>query len=134
MAISYHRVAGDGWISLLMLKHSHRMLICYAIASFLAFAQVGCVALNIPSQRHHDPGDQGGLFGSWGGDHRSEACRDPLQGQDACVEGGGSSCGAATCQSCDFEGVDPEVKLPEIPWPRFHPVPTRPVFGSPSAR
>jgi len=29
-------------------------------------------------------------------------------------------------ESCDLED---EEAPPEVPWPRFHPIPTRPVFG-----
>lgn len=103
-------------------------------------SQVGCVALNIPSHRFHDASDHGGLFGDW-------------------RDGGGpvthgatvSEISAAHGNSCELHGssricldggpleVDPfdptldvngNPKQPEIPWPRFFPVPTRPVFGA----
>ena len=85
--------------------------------------------MNIPSQRHHDPADRGGIFGdfrdgSGGVDHGTES-----------IDGHPSGC--AGCGQCvDFDVEDDrdsdgrrKEKPPEIPWPRYHPVPTRPVFG-----
>lgn len=82
----------------------------------------GCVALNIPSVRYDDPGDRGGLFGphrTTNGDANSEfgdvSTVTPAPGPQVCV-------------SEDLE-MDHAPKPPEVPWPRFHPLPTRPVFA-----
>ncbi len=121
-----------------MPNRPHAHLPPITLAMVLVITQVGCVALNIPSRRHHDPGDRGGLFGSWRqGDGLTESdvpmvhpsghtvscpgdCGDP-----ACEEWGGCESGC---------GMYEEAQPPEIPWPRFHPVPSRPIFGSPSMR
>jgi len=91
--------------------------------------QIGCVALNIPSQRLHDPADHGGLFGHW------RNVEDPNAGHHVshelhhsggfCIDGGPLEVDPLD-PSLDFNG---NPKQPEVPWPRFHPVPTRPVFG-----
>lgn len=109
---------------------------------------VGCVALNIPSARLHDPSDGGGVLGHWkrgSAGHQTAGAFDPglagpplvsgdvrmpMEGPSmaACIDGG----------PLGFDPMDPaldangQTKPPEIPWPRFHPVPTRPVFGSPT--
>lgn len=122
------------------------------VALLMLFAavapQLGCVALNIPSERFGDPGDNGGLFGHWRSGGRSH-----LQPHD--VGADGSSLPGGHCDPhahpvhdgvmhqgvlidggpLEVDPFDPSVdvdgnrKQPEIPWPRFHPVPTRPVFG-----
>lgn len=126
---------------LLMLNHSHRSRLLLALASLLVIAHTGCVALNIPSRRHHDPGDQGGLFGPWNGNAGSGVSAG--HSTSAGIDGPCATCGDSGCQSCmDTErwdecesgcGSHEEVKPPEIPWPKYHPVPTRPVFGAPTA-
>ena len=89
----------------------------------LVMTQAGCVALNIPSQRYFDPADHGGAFGAWSNDPGAAA---------------GSQCAGGDCvigQPLEVDPFDTSVdpdgkpKPPEIPWPRFHPIPTRPVFG-----
>lgn len=94
--------------------------------------QTGCVALNIPSERFQDANDHGGVLGHWrqhghlaspiGADHQHGQ---PIHGH--CSLDGGPL-------EVDPFGPDPESrgkpKEPEVPWPRFHPVPTRPVFGA----
>ncbi|TWU22180.1 hypothetical protein Pla52o_32350 [Novipirellula galeiformis] len=111
----------------------------------------GCVALNIPSERIADPEDGGGVLGDWK-KNRSKRAATTLHHAFSGVEGeGGIHSQAIHSQAmdqCDVPseqyidggalGVDPfdtsveqdgSLKAPEIPWPRFHPMPTRPVFG-----
>lgn len=122
----------------------------------------GCVALNLPSERYHDPDDLGGLLGpmkqaggpmppsdrveeTYGLDesHRDnglawpefapnrdgEAVHDQLVGDPfACHP---FACHPFACDvfACDAgEDVGGEKEDP-VPWPKYHPVPTRPVFG-----
>ena len=100
----------------------------------------GCVALNLPSDRFHDPSDGGGVFGDW----RTKRL-DPIGGFANGPVGNLSEChcGAnchrgAGCLGGDELSLDPfdtsqgkyaVHEEPEIPWPRYHPVPTRPIFG-----
>ena len=134
----------------------------------LLLAQSGCVALNIPSQRWHDPADQGGLFGHHqGGNNHQSGWQEQLPNADSpqlatdstvfgtdspmvrqaanrshgetftSVEfhGGQGFHGTdGCCDDCDANCFDPLATTeasapPDIPWPKFHPVPTRPVFG-----
>ena len=99
-------------------------------------AQVGCVALNIPSRRFHDPADHGGLFGHW------HTANSPCRRQACCNQPHGATHEGQTAGFCIDGGplavdpldpsldVDGHPKQPDVPWPRFHPVPTRPVFGA----
>ena len=117
----------------------------------VTISQIGCVALNIPSERLHDPADHGGFLGDW---------RTGFRGHDGACHGGTceqSGCQNGSCEydSCEFSGhclhpmalgggplecdpFDPcdetagNRKPDEVPWPRFHPVPTRPVFSGPA--
>jgi hypothetical protein len=100
-------------------------------------SQVGCVALNIPSHRFDDPTDCGGVLGPWRKGHCKPAHHHGDLGphltvgefHDAsgdCIDGGPLD-SAPFDPSLDCQG---NPKRPEVPWPRFHPVPTRPVFGS----
>lgn len=82
----------------------------------------GCVALNIPSVRYDDPEDRGGLFGP----HRKTDASAVPELTD--VSGLADGRHACTSGSEDLEIADPP-KPPEVPWPRFHPLPTRPVFA-----
>lgn len=145
------------------------ILIAMATASL-----TGCVALNIPSERIHDPADQGGVFGSWKGgtgrpvglmaDHAGRIgdptfnLDDYANGDEFFIDdsghahaiaehgdGGHGSAGlgqpghafmttdpgALTVDPFDttqgeYAATPPE----EVPWPRFHPLPTRPIFGN----
>ena len=99
----------------------------------LAMTQLGCVALNVPSQRYHDPVDGGGIFGGW------TSSSPTVQSHQASIYHPGSDIIDEGCLGGSLE-VDPfdsdsstdgNPKPPEVPWPRFHPVPTRPVFGNP---
>lgn len=130
-------------------------------------AQIGCVALNIPSHRFSDPDDHGGVLGHW-------SKTDGVENDEAFVSvkstepsgliyselGGGTPCNRridatapCSCGHCDYEESGQTLCLDggplqsdpfgeyecasdtgkkaesDVPWPRFHPVPTRPVFG-----
>jgi hypothetical protein len=118
-------------------------LLCLA----LLLSQGGCIALNIPSERLHDPDDRGGLFGHWRNAqahptiHSTSPHAEPTTGQEITGVGGivphGSERfhdGGGSCLDCDLGTYDPldspsAPPAAEIPWPKFHPVPTRPVFG-----
>ncbi len=107
----------------------------------------GCVALNIPSERFHDAADDGGWLGGW---HRPKRFGVPdltpdhgsasPSGHSAEIVGGkilGVQPGGDVAEACFGEVTpvfDPSAEAAdrqknEIPWPRFHPVPTRPVFA-----
>ena len=103
-----------------------------AFACLLPSLLSGCVALGIPSVRYHDPEDRGGLLGPQRPANSAEVAGAP--GEQVVVAG---SDAPASCLGCNdlggeggCEGDEPE-KPPEVPWPRFHPLPTRPVFSSP---
>ncbi len=93
--------------------------------------QTGCVALNIPSQRLHDPTDHGGMFGPWKRNARpgrlfKEIIVGPPAAND-CVDVCGDDFYGVQDFDTEFPGhAEP---TPEVPWPQYHPVPTRPVFG-----
>lgn len=77
----------------------------------------GCVALNLPSERYDDP--------------------ETAAGQPAGIDSlflwapprGGSAAAAPPSEASD-PASEPHAsgRLPAVPWPRFHPVPTRPVY------
>ena len=150
---SHHRVRK--WIR-------HR-LVC-SISATLFASQLGCVALNIPSERHFDPRDGGGLFGEWKKPgypgrvlqrllsdspaglpetHLSEMSvgsgAEFCAADDAAfVVDGGVSQPVTHCfgddmssSMMDSANAGAPVQEPEVPWPRYHSVPTRPVFGGP---
>jgi len=103
-------------------------ILAYSLA-ILVSCQVGCVALSIPSERFDDPADGGGLFGDW---RNKSLCAPPHDAHPVRTWDEFASCGGPL----DEDPLDPAVvaarkkqKEDEIPWPRFHPVPTRPVFG-----
>jgi len=97
----------------------------------MPLASCGCVAMNIPSVRYHDPDDRGGILGP----HR------PAGAEDVSTQTVGY-CDAGCCgDDGEWPGVGEfapvgggclplgsEKKPPGVPWPRFHPLPTRPVF------
>lgn len=117
-----------------------RLFPCVVALAILA-SSTGCVALNVPSQRHHDPTDDGGLLGHWktnrstvtvgSADHAGAL--DLVQEAGVPVDSNGlhlvndQHCGDALCSVDGF--APPPPKEPEVPWPRYHPLPTRPVFG-----
>ncbi|MEM6691549.1 MAG: hypothetical protein AAF664_19125 [Planctomycetota bacterium] len=74
--------------------------------------------MNIPSQRYADPSDRGGPLGPWKRDQ-----------QPACEPTGAGCLIDSEFMDESFE-ADPATVVPEaeeIPWPKFHPVPTRPM-------
>ncbi|MCC9643400.1 hypothetical protein LOC71_14035 [Rhodopirellula sp. JC740] len=129
-----------------------RMLVVLACVSCFG----GCVALGVPSERLHDPDDHGGFFGDWrrGRPHSNAQHTQNLIEDGAVIvptDGHGVLCESGGCESSQsfvagsgvLDGVSPmdldpitgerfveQEKPPEVPWPRFHPVPTRPVFGT----
>lgn len=98
-------------------------LLLVAFATILAS---GCVGLNLPSVRYHeahDPGaiptiDEALLFS-----RQPTGCQMPAGPQTGSDE-------ALQRQIEDEarERAKHEASLPKVPWPRFHPVPTAPVF------
>ena len=110
------------------------------VGFLLTLVHSGCVALNLPSERYHDPRDHGGIFGSWKTNAvdpaATNAFSQPPNGIDHatgtigstvdCI--GGESLSVNPFDTTQGEYAKPP-EPPEVPWPRFHPVPTRPVFG-----
>lgn len=130
----------------LSLLATGRKLLSTALASMIAMcllAMSGCVALSIPSKRFHDPQDNGGLFGDF---RRGDSSQVPGQAVDdihfADDPAHASQCTESCClgdprntishdefdDDVDFGSSGHHRKAPEVPWPRYHPVPTRPVF------
>ena len=109
---------------------SFKERLCVGLVSLLApLLCGGCVALSIPSVRYDDPTDRGGMFGP----HRSAGV-DSVEhtvGGDSGGLGEVSQSGAR-CADESLEDIEeyPPPKTPEVPWPRFHPLPTRPVFST----
>ncbi|WP_040763941.1 hypothetical protein [Novipirellula maiorica] len=69
---------------------------------------------------HFDPGYDQGIPGHSG----------PLDASGFPIEQGCIDGGALEVDSFDSSvQQDGSIKAPEIPWPRFHSIPTRPVFG-----
>jgi hypothetical protein len=89
----------------------------------------GCVALNLPSDRYQDPADHGGILGSWRPENAAPPSCDGAPIYDAA--GAPIDNGALTVDPFDTTtGEFSDPKKDEIPWPRFHPIPTRPIFGN----
>jgi len=88
----------------------------------------GCLAMNIPSVRYQDPEDRGGILGA----HKKQepaTLEAMAESQHSSIDS--TSCGCIDCGEGEMiDGEKPE-KPPEVPWPRFHPLPTRPVFSLP---
>ena len=118
---------------------SRRSVIAKKLCFFFGFAWIspvllsGCLALSIPSVRYHDPEDRGGLLGPQRPANSAEVAA--VSEEQVFAESGGESsilpssctgCGGDDCAG-ECEGSESE-KPPEVPWPRFHPLPTRPVF------
>jgi hypothetical protein len=114
------------------------------IASLIAVCLVamsGCIALSIPSKRFHDPQDHGGLFGDFRRSGSANAMNPHAEGEwsdsdpEQLTQCTDEHCSSMHCQGQQYddeaeygdEGHHP--KPPNIPWPRYHPVPTRPVFS-----
>ena len=92
----------------------------------------GCVALNIPSERFQDPTDHGGLLGSWDSSGHSHA--NGIDHAAASMDSGMQCIGGGSLDVDPFDTSEGEYAVkpepPKVPWPRFHPVPTQPVFGN----
>jgi len=96
----------------------------------------GCIALGIPSERFDDPADGGGLLGDFKRDQAygpADMARELVeQGAVLSPSSEGLFCSDGSpldVPAVGLGGNAPQAKPPEVPWPRFHPVPTRPVFG-----
>lgn len=114
--------------------------VAFAIAAWLLGAS-GCIALSIPSERYHDPHDRGGILG----DFRrgpSSATHAAADSSEAFLDGVDRSrdCTSGRCEALpgdrfnEDESIDDDIsihqpKTVDVPWPRYHPVPTRPVFS-----
>lgn len=140
-------ITTDGKTDLpLSLVTTGRKPLSIVLASLIAaclFAMSGCVALSIPSKRFHDPQDRGGVLGDFrgGGSHGMSVNAvdgDHFMGDSehpsSCTENGCSgTCGNGSYddfdEDADFGSGGHHRKTPEVPWPRYHPVPTRPVFS-----
>ena len=91
-----------------------------ATATMSLVASGGCIAWNVPSQRFHDASDRGGLLGPW----TSEAAHASLDAAHCRNWDGGP-----LRDDCDDPATtSPPVPKEEVPWPRFHPLPTRPIL------
>lgn len=109
--------------------HTHDRHLLLLAFVWVVSLQSGCIALSIPSERLHDPHDHGGLLGDWrhAADHD---CEHPCRSLEPLAIDGGP---------LDLDGRDPALEIngkpkkDEVPWPRFHPVPTRPIFGGPAS-
>lgn len=106
------------------------IVVASAIVDLMPMISGGCVAMNIPSVRYEDPDDRGGFFGPH---EKTDSGTMAMHG-----DGGQAwdASGSASCVDCVDDGSldgfgEHSEKPPEIPWPRFHPLPTRPVFSSP---
>lgn len=121
------------------------LLLTLSLTLILTMLSSGCVALNLPSERYNDPTDHGGIFGGWetgvvdpaatAANHHS-ANHHSVNGIDhvaAKIESSVDCIGGESLDVDPFDTANGEYakppEPPEVPWPRFHPVPTRPVFG-----
>ena len=110
------------------------------VSFLLTLMHSGCVALNLPSERYHDPTDRGGIFGPWETGVVDPAATQALAHTPNGIDHAASTIGSnVDCIGGESLSVDPfdttqgeyakPPEPPKVPWPRFHPVPTRPVFG-----
>lgn len=134
---------------------ARRRILIFSGVLVLLLTHSGCVALNVPSQRFEDPSDGGGVLGDWRSGHADPLASERLVNgafsddeNCGCPECASSFCEDGQCESqrshTDFLGGKSLIAdliskhhigktgpvAPEVPWPRFHPVPTRPVFGT----
>ncbi len=113
-----------------------RTAIRFLLLAGVLLSQVGCVALNIPSHRFHDAADHGGLLGHWRGGGGPPVASESSFATETSGEFHGASGICMDGGPLEADPFDPTLdvngnpKQPEIPWPRFHPVPSRPVFGT----
>lgn len=121
--------------------HPSTLALAFTIVICLATTS-GCIALSIPSQRFHDPKDHGGLFGDFRRNGAGRLSSGHLPDETAIHEGvaGDGPCNHGRCvgdghydggyEEDEFEANGPNHHKPaEVPWPRYHPLPTRPVFS-----
>ncbi|MEM6979873.1 MAG: hypothetical protein AAF539_09385 [Planctomycetota bacterium] len=104
----------------------------------------GCLALGVPSERYHDPADRGGLFSDFQPSPETMGQPIPSHADALIATGAVLTPEMPGCVSCDMppdtspyplemdvtgskhEEAPPEP--PKVPWPKFHPVPTRPIL------
>lgn len=133
--------------SQLSLASTARKLLSIAMALLVAVCLLGtsgCIALSIPSKRFHDPQDRGGLLGDFrhsGADnlpvhpvHAGHLLGDPEHSTQCTENGCAGLCGSGMSshdfdEDAEFRVGGHHPKAPDVPWPRYHPVPTRPVFS-----
>ncbi|MDA8743133.1 hypothetical protein N9N28_00745 [Rubripirellula amarantea] len=98
--------------------------------------------MNIPSQRFHDADDHGGILGAWKTGPidlaNAETMADLRSPSSNGIEHAAAGVEhASSCVSGGALDVDPFDQSagehrppaePEVPWPRYHPVPTRPLY------
>lgn len=134
----------DPQVSLVATARKPFSIVATTVVAAILLTSPGCIALSIPSKRFHDPQDRGGLLGDFrgGGSHSKTGhahhgvhfMGDSAHSQ-SCTENG---C-VDTCRNgshyddfdeeAEFESGGRHQKAAEVPWPRYHPVPTRPVFS-----
>lgn len=96
----------------------------------LLLGNVGCVGLNIPSGRHHDPSLAASGEIQPGGPRRLDHALFFAKPSAGMGLGSTSHClGSPGAEPLADETSDKS--LPAVPWPRFHPVPTGPAFAGP---
>lgn len=143
------------------IARSIRLRSACTVSAGILLSQAGCVAFNIPSERHFDPRDGGGLLGDWkkpvhpgrlighwisdtpnlpghapGVEIVPETGLSHHHGETFVDPGHLSHPSPANCfgddlsgQMIDSAGGTSPPPPPEVPWPRYHGVPTRPVFS-----
>lgn len=122
-------------------------LILTCMAALILVTSTGCLALGVPSQRLHDPIDQGGLLGDWKANpsRTIAATTSELIAEGGVVVPTNAACASHPKPDMGLLDLPPGAsaldlattghfaprpeKPPEVPWPKYHPVPTRPVFG-----
>ena len=83
-------------------------------------ASSGCVAINVPSRRFHDTNDRGGLLGPWASADCQTCGNEPIDGTEWLTE-------SMVDDQIRVEAAQ-ATKPDPVPWPRYHPIPTRPAF------
>ncbi len=102
------------------------------LATGMLAASTGCLGLNIPSGRYHDPSPAAAGRTTPDGPRRLDHAllfanpRVPPETSGAWEEHDPTACGSRL-PAGGSRGQEDD--LPAVPWPRFHPVPTAPVFA-----